>query len=202
MHRCLMLDVDGVLVNGRPEDGKSWATDIERDLGISPDTLNEVFFAPYWPDIVIGKTSLVDALDTCIETLSEKVTRQDLIDYWLHKDSQISSHLLNDCDYIRKQGGTIYLATNQEHERANYLMTSLGLAEHVDGMIYSAVVGARKPDPLFFETAQRISGLAAEDIVLVDDTLANVEAARQAGWHALQWLPESRLIDLLEGRHS
>src|SRR5262249_22970093 len=33
--KALMLDVDGVLVDGRPEDGRHWHTSIEEDLGLS-----------------------------------------------------------------------------------------------------------------------------------------------------------------------
>ena len=36
MMKVLMVDVDGVLVHGRPQDGLPYFTSIERDLGIRP----------------------------------------------------------------------------------------------------------------------------------------------------------------------
>jgi putative hydrolase of the HAD superfamily len=58
--KALMLDVDGVLVDGRPEDGRHWQTSVEEDLGFSADTLHEQFFAPHWDHIVVGRAGLME----------------------------------------------------------------------------------------------------------------------------------------------
>lgn len=34
--KALMVDVDDVLINGRPRDGKHWSTDLEADLDLPP----------------------------------------------------------------------------------------------------------------------------------------------------------------------
>ena len=85
----------------------------------------------------------------------------------------------------------MYLATNQEHLRAAYLMDTVGLAEHVDGIFYSARLGAKKPQMEFFAKVQAAVGLRGDDLLLIDDSLHNVEAALQAGWRALHWTAES-----------
>lgn len=85
---------------------------------------------------------------------------------------------------------SIYLATNQEHLRANYLMKTIGLNKHVDGIIYSAELGAGKPDPMFFNLAATRANVHSQEILLVDDNLANVDAAKTAGWNALHWTGE------------
>ncbi|NIJ42453.1 putative hydrolase of the HAD superfamily [Parvibaculum indicum] len=189
MVRCLMLDVDGVVVTGRPEDGLSWATDIERDLGIAPDALRDIFFAPHWTDIVTGRKPLLDTLHTCLPALAPSLTAQAFIDYWFEKDSRIDRAVLAACDALRGRGVRVFLATNQEHLRAAHLMDRLALRPHVDGMIYSADIAARKPDRAFFDAAERISGAAPHDILLVDDTKANIDAALAAGWNAAHWAP-------------
>lgn len=193
-----MLDVDGVIVNGRPEDGQSWATDIERDLGIAPAKLNAAFFALHWPDIVIGRKNLGDVLEVCLPDLSPSLTANEFIDYWFAKDSRIDEAVLADCDELRRRGMRIFLATNQEHMRASFLMERLGLRNHVDGMIYSAQIAARKPQRGFFDAAVKISGSAPEDTLLVDDTAANIDAALEAGWQAAHWSNGARLLSLLD----
>ncbi|GKX33496.1 MAG: hypothetical protein MnENMB40S_11140 [Rhizobiaceae bacterium MnEN-MB40S] len=193
-----MLDVDGVVVNGRPEDGLSWATDIANDLGVDPAGLQKVFFKPHWPDIVIGRKSLLDVLSVCLPTIAPSVSPQAFIDYWFDKDSWLDDSVLADCDALRAMGATIFLASNQEHLRANYLMDRLGLGKHVDGIIYSAQIGAKKPDHAFFDAAAKRRGRSPQDLVLVDDTIANVEAARAAGWHAAHWESSSSLMRLVE----
>lgn len=66
-------------------------------------------------------------------------------------------------------------------------MDKLGLAEHVDGIFYSARLGAKKPDMEFFARVQAAVGLCGEEMLLIDDSRANVEAALNAGWQALHW---------------
>ncbi len=57
----------------------------------------------------------------------------------------------------------------------------------------SAALGIRKPDRAFFEQAASLSGLPAEQLLLIDDTPANITAARASGWKAVQWLEGSSL---------
>ncbi|WP_226573346.1 HAD family hydrolase [Acuticoccus sediminis] len=199
MARWLMLDVDGVVVNGRPGDGGSWATDIERDLGISPDALQSVFFAPHWDAIVTGRADLGDVLEACLPALSRSVTAADVIDYWFARDSAVDEAVLGDCDALRAGGTRIALATNQDHRRAAYLMDRLGLGRHVDAMVHSAALGARKPDRAFFDAAAVSVGADPGDLVLVDDTARNVDAAREAGWRAIHWTKGVRLARLVAG---
>ncbi len=194
---CLMLDVDGVVINGRPQDGLPWATDMHRDLGISPDQLRTAFFAPFWTDIVTGKRPLLDVLEGCLTEIAPFLSARQLVDYWFARDARMNTEILADCDELRRCGVRIFLATNQEHLRASHLMTHLGLGKHVDGMICSAELGARKPHPLFFEMAVRRSGFDPKQTLLVDDTEENVEAARRAGWHAFHWTGDASLLDIV-----
>lgn len=196
MRQGLMLDVDGVLVTGRREDGRSWAADIKRDLGVDPAKLRDVFFVPHWSAIVTGQKPLFQVLEACLPEIAGSVTAQTFIDYWFEQDSRVDPDVLAACAELRRQGVSIFLATNQEHLRAAYLMETLKLRDHVDGMIYSAGIGARKPEPAFFDAATKASGFAPDALVLVDDTHDNVVAARQAGWSAVHWTGDDRLTDL------
>jgi len=198
MTRCLMLDVDGVVVTGRPEDGRSWATDIQCDLGISPHRLQEIFFEPHWADILVGRKDLLDVLQGCLPQLSATLSAEEFVEYWFGRDARLDEAVLAACDKIRALGTRIFLATNQEHLRARYLMDRLGLSAHVDGIVYSAAVGARKPEPEFFANAAELSGAPPEAHLLVDDAPANVEGARQTGWSAVLWSKGDDLLALLE----
>ena len=53
-----MVDVDGVLVTGRPQDGGHWQAGLADDLGIDADALNRHFFRPHWQAIVTGQAEL------------------------------------------------------------------------------------------------------------------------------------------------
>ena len=85
----------------------------------------------------------------------------------------------------RGQGRPAFLATVQEHHRARHLMQDLGLAAHFDATLYSADLGAAKPDRVFYAAAQsRLPSADPGDVIFLDDHLANVEAAGAFGWRA------------------
>jgi HAD superfamily hydrolase (TIGR01509 family) len=60
-----------------------------------------------------------------------------------------------------------------------------GFEEITDDIVYSHEVGLLKPDPRVFAlTAERLR-VRSDEIVFLDDVPGHVEAARQAGWHAV-----------------
>jgi putative hydrolase of the HAD superfamily len=189
--KALMVDVDGVLVDGRPEDGRRWDTSIEEDLGFTSDALQEQFFAPYWEDIVLGRVGLMEHVMTALREIAPQVSPAQLVAYWFERDSRLVAPLLAELSLVRSAGIRVFLATNQEHLRAAYLMEKLGLADHVDGIFYSARLGAQKPDIEFFAKVQAAVELCGEEMLLIDDSRQNVEAAREAGWQALHWTEHS-----------
>ena len=189
--KALMIDVDGVLVDGRPEDGRHWQTSIEDDLGVSSATLHEQFFAPYWEDIVLGRAGLMEHLTIAFQDIAPHVTPTTFLSYWFERDSRLVAAFLPELALARSRGILVYLATNQEHLRAAYLMGALGLAEHVDGIFYSARIGAKKPDIEFFAKVQAAAALGGDEMLLIDDSLQNIEAALRAGWQAFHWTKDS-----------
>lgn len=192
-----MLDVDGVLVNGRPQDGKHLFTDLERDLGLSRSLLQAAFFDVYWQEIVMGRDALLPRLRSVLGKIAPQLEAQRLIDYWFVNDSRIDVAMLADVDALRRGGMKVFLATNQEHLRARYLMEQMELGAHVDGIVYSAALGVRKPMPEFYRLAAERTGVAPDEIVFIDDVAANIEAARAARWNAVLWTGEQRLQELV-----
>lgn len=192
-----MVDVDGVVVRGRPADGLPPLTYLERDLGLPAALLQREFFAPHWSEIVTGKEALMPRLESVLARIAPQLSAETLRAYWFENDSRIDHAFLEALGAWRAGGIAIYLATNQEHMRAKYLMEERGLAAHVDGILYSAALGHRKPSPEFYHLANEHAGVAAADIVFIDDIRENVEAARAFGWNAVEWNGEVALDEAL-----
>lgn len=72
--KALMLDVDGVLVDGRPEDGRHWQTSLEKDLGFTADKLHEHFFTPHRDNIVVGRAGLIEHLTTALQEIDASLS--------------------------------------------------------------------------------------------------------------------------------
>lgn len=193
----LMVDVDGVLITGRTGDGRHWACDLETDLGVRQSDLQTAFFAPYWERIIIGEIGLLDTLQTVLRQIAPRVSASALIDYWFAHDARRDERLFDELRRLRNGGLKVFLATNQEHLRAAYLLDQLGLKHLCDGMFHSASVGYRKPQPRFFDEVSVRLGVPPQEVLLLDDQPENVMAARAFGWHAVQWTAGSHLSSVL-----
>ena len=200
MARYLMLDVDGVLVTGRPSDGRPWYAELQNDLGIDIEWLRSDFFSVFWPEILVGVLDLLPTLQTCLDQANIDMPAHRVVDYWFAMDSKVNQEILAHCEALRTAKIMVYLATNQDHLRARYLMKDLNLSAHVDGIFYSAQLGVVKPDPDFYQYITDRLGASPTQMFLVDDTLKNVIAAQQAGWEAHHWQRTQPFAGVIDGK--
>jgi putative hydrolase of the HAD superfamily len=183
--KALMVDVDGVVIAHPHPQG--WAAHLERDLGLSQARLQSAFFAPHWPDIILGRAGLRERLAPVLAEIAPGLGVDRLIAYWFANDAHLDHGLLAQLASIRAGGVELHLATVQEHERARYIWDELALKQHFDGMHYAAELGWAKPTAPFFRAAATRSGFMPDEIFFIDDKQANVDAARREGWSAAIW---------------
>ena len=189
-----MVDIDGVIVVPPPG---GWAATMEADLGLTASELQAKFFAPHWEDIVLGRAGLHARLGPVLAEIAPHLTSEQLTAYWFEKDATLDDCLLDDLAAIRAEGTEVHLATVQEPLRADHLWSTLGLSERFDAMHYAADLGAKKSDPAFYAAVEARTGFRPSELLLIDDTAANLEVARACGWGGLQWTGKARLTDLL-----
>ena len=79
------------------------------------------------------------------------------------------------------------------------ILTCMGVYNRFRPLILSCDVGMAKPDPRIYRYALQVLGLKPEETIFVDDSLENVEAAREVGMHAVQFHSASQLEEALEG---
>ncbi len=63
------------------------------------------------------------------------------------------------------------------------------------GVTVSGDVGLIKPDVAIYETHAKSFGLEPAATIFIDDSLANVEGAKAAGWHAVHFTGAEKLRD-------
>ena len=185
----LMLDVDGVLVHEPPADVFGRGAELDATMAairaeLTPDD---------WQSLATGKSDLLVRIGEIVHALALPITADRMLDYWYPSETHIDVAVLDAARRVRASGMRVYLATNQEHRRARYLMETLGLAAHFDGIAYSAALGHRKPSPDYFAAAASKVSVAPNEIVFIDDNAGNIDAARLAGWRATHWLGDLSL---------
>lgn len=187
--RTVLFDVDGVLIHSifhpDPSRHRPWDRHLFEDLGIEPAKF-KAFFGPDWRDIVMGRKSLIVALDEFLPTIGYKGSSLDLIAYWFSRDTEVNLPLLRLIGRLREAGDVrLFMATNQEPLRAQHLWTDLKLGHLFDDMFYAARLGAAKPDRTFFERVAQRLGKQEQVPLFFDDGVKIVEAARTFGWEAV-----------------
>jgi putative hydrolase of the HAD superfamily len=188
--RVILFDVDGVLVDGfhaRPANFKRWDAFLASDLNIDPVAFSEKFIRPiYTPDVLTRRRSLVNALEEAIPTLGYKGSAMDIIGAWMGRETVLNHALLELIGKLRASGAARpIIASNQEDVRAYHLWSNLGLHLHFDDMLYSARLGAAKPDPAFFAAVDRYLGPQAEPPLFFDDYESIAAAASAHGWEGV-----------------
>ena len=182
--RTLMIDVDGVVI--RHPQGLRWDHTIESDLGVDPARFQSAFFAVHWPDVMAGRAGLYERLALALPDFAPHLTPEALTAYWFSKDAHLDQGFLGQLAALNGRYA-LHLATVQEHLRAAYLWNELGLKDRFAAIHYAADYGCGKPDPAFFEAVARRTGHAPHELLLIDDSPRNVEAARACGWCAGLW---------------
>lgn len=192
MTRAVVFDIDGVLVHGmhaNPQLSRRWDATLQADLGVDPERFtNEFIFDVFIKKVSIGKMSVIEALERHLPALGYKGSAMVFHHYWLTHDSVLNQPLL---DIVRRlkahKDVRLFIATNQEHLRATWLWSHLGLGDLFEDIFYSARIGIRKPEKGFFEFADRKIGPQSEPPLFFDDTPKIIDGARRHGWEAVQF---------------
>lgn len=207
--RPVFFDVDGVLIHGyhaRPELRKCWDENMEEDFGISRARFTQEFiFTTFCDKVLTGKQDLDSALTRALPGLGYTGDPKAFIRYWLENDSHVNADLVEKIKILKSSGKVrLFIATNQEHNRARHLMETLGFSRYFERIFYSADIGHLKPKTEYFDYISRNIADTKDPPVFFDDTPEVICAAKQYGWEAYEYkntdsLRESPFVrDVLE----
>lgn len=190
MTRAVIFDVDGVLVHGyhaRPERQQRWDENLLADLGVDPDRFRDEFiFDIFIKKVVIGEMALIQALDKRLPGLGYKGSPMAFAQYWLSHDSRVNIELLEAIRRLKTRDDVrLYIATNQDHMRAQWLWQTLGFGDIFEDIFYSARIGMTKAHQGFFAFADARMGELDEPPLFFDDTAKVIDVALSAGWEAV-----------------
>lgn len=117
-----------------------------------------------------------------LATQDSNVTPQGLLTYWFTKDALPDPKVVRFIDRAREIGIKSVIATNNEARRAKFIWDEMGFGDLVDEIFAAGPIGVAKPDPAFFEYVSGACKVRPDQIMLIDDKLENVHAARELCW--------------------
>jgi 2-haloacid dehalogenase len=99
---------------------------------------------------------------------------------------------------LKNAGIPIFALTNMESWTYPGRRDRYDFLRWFDGTVVSGLEGLAKPDPRVFETLLERFGLTPETTLFIDDSPANVEAARAVGLQAIRYESPAHLRQRLE----
>lgn len=90
--------------------------------------------------------------------------------------------------------------SNMSHEVIEGVKAMSPVFQHLEGVVISAELGLLKPDPGIYNVACARFGRPAGDFLFVDDSGANIEAARALGFDTHHFTDPAALRPALEAR--
>ncbi len=188
--QLIAWDFDGVLNRSVENAEFLWHSDFERDLGVSLKSFTDYHFrSGRFAEVLVGRRDLSDLAAEWIASEGYGISADDVLDYWFRKDDNPDQDLIALMQALPHRQ---VIATNNEARRAAYIREVAGWGARVEAIFASGPMEAAKPDPGFFAQITDWSGLTAGEILLVDDSTENIEAARALGWQTFLFSDETR----------
>ena len=200
--RAVVVDIGGVLEitpdlsPTRSQDSitRAW----EARLGLAPGKIDELM-RDAWVGGGIGTVTLDEvhqALRDRVGLDPEQVTAF-MADMWREYLGTANTELIEYARGLRPRYRTGILSNSfvgaREREQEAY-----GFEELVDEIVYSHECGMAKPDPRCYALVCERLGVRPEETVFIDDYAPNVEAAREAGLHAVHYADHATAMAEIE----
>jgi FMN phosphatase YigB (HAD superfamily)/DNA-binding XRE family transcriptional regulator len=175
--RFIYFDINGCLVRFFHRA----FTAIAQDTELSPDAIETAFWQ-YNDDICTGKMT-IEAFNTAFAK-DLGISSIDWRAYYLSAVDPIS-----EMHELVRWAADNYQVGLLSNIGTGFIddMLKAGLLPDLsyDAIVDSSKVGYLKPDPKIYEIAEAMAGVAGNEILLIDDTRANLMPAQRAGWHVM-----------------
>lgn len=145
--KVICFDGDGVVLRKRE---KLFSTRLAEKLNIPIEQIVEYFKNEY-KQVALGKMDLRSSLELYLEKWGWKDGVDALIYFWFEGDNDPDQEVLDLVKSLKSKGYICCIASDHSKERAENLLTDLGLGKYFDNDFFSGKLGVTKEDPEFFE---------------------------------------------------
>lgn len=145
-------------------------------------------------DMESGKASEDEFYDFFLSKCHAGTTRADIdacMKSFYDGPSEKTGSLLRG---LKQKGYGIYMLSNNNPIMmricdSDFKKVGIGISDFFDQAFISSSMKMMKPDAAIFNEAIRRIGLKAEELLFIDDSPVNVEAARKSGMNAILYTP-------------
>jgi putative hydrolase of the HAD superfamily len=191
MKKVLLVDLDGVIIRGRH---KYFSDRFSEEYNIPLQDIMP-FFKNEYGIAARGQASLREVLPKYLDQWGWKGDIDSFLNYWFEGEKELDDNVVSAIHEVRKAGVKVYIVSDNEQERADYLNKELNFSSIVDGQFYSYQIGFKKSEQEFFKTIVDSIGVKPVDVLYIDDDPANVEIASDCGVESKVFTPEFSITE-------
>ena len=177
MSKEILLDLDGVVVKGRH---KYFSEKLAEEHNIPIDEILP-FFKGEYKQAAVGEVDIKEVLPPYLEKWNWQGSVDEFLEYWFEGEREVDQRVMGVVRGLRQDGTRVHLASDNEINRARYLMDEVGLKDEFDRAFFSSELGHTKSNPVFFQKVLRELQAQPADVIYWDDDPKNIEIANQIG---------------------
>lgn len=186
---AVILDLDGVIADSHPLHEQAWKT-LLAEQGLDPSGIKVDFLYAGRPRREILRHYLGPLPDEQMEALGR---RKDELYARIVGSLKPKPGLLRLLDELDAAGIPFALATCAGRNRTEDTLRRFGIAERFAVVVTGEDVRSSKPTPEIFLLAAANLGVSPGQALVIEDSVAGVEAARAAGMKCVAYVPPARL---------
>lgn len=176
MIKAIICDTDGMLVRS-----EMFSVHLKNTYGIEKERTDAFFSGPF-QDCLIGKADLKEVITPHLPQWGWKKSVDQLLAEWFAFEHKLDDALIEYLSELRTRGLKLYLLTNQEKYRTEYLLKQMGFEKIFDQVFSSAHIGHKKPDKeVFAAVMNQLPEIAPKEVIFWDDSQKNIDGALAYG---------------------
>jgi 2-haloacid dehalogenase len=191
---AVVFDLGGVLLDWNPRH-------LYRRLFADPDEMEDFLARICTPDWHRAHDLGEDVTRSCRRLARQHPRHRDMIMAWVDPGDEMAAGPIDEAvgvlAELRAHGVRCLVLSNMEPATFTARRARFPFMSWFDGYVISGLEGVAKPDPRIFQLLLRRYRLAPAATVFIDDSPANVEAARGQGMTAVRYTSAGELRDQL-----
>jgi len=192
MLNAVIFDLDGVVADSHPIHEVAWKS-LLAEAGLPPDSINVDFLYAGHPRREILRHYLGPLSDSEIQHWGR---RKDELYELAAKNLQAKPGIPEALAQLRDAGIPCALATSAGRKRTLESLQILGVREYFSIVITGDDIRNPKPAPDIFLLAAQELNVKSQDAVVVEDSVAGVQAAIAGGMKCVGYTSEERAAEL------
>ncbi len=196
--KTIVFDLGNVLI---PFDYKRFTEKINNIKPGLGDKFSEFYYSNYHlhRNFEKGILSEEEFINKMLEVLEDKIEPETFCQYYSDIFS-LSENVVSLLPVLKKEYKLFLLSnTNSIHEK--YGWRKYDFFFHFEKLILSHEAGAVKPEEEIYRAVEKASGFLPEEHFFIDDIIDYVNAAKDSGWDAVQFVDYSTLVKDLKERN-